>query len=147
MAGSKGTAPQMGRSGESRLAPQPRWPPCGSEQARVRALRQHARQRDRPPVRAAPLPSPVRSPPEPASASSPARSVLAGVARRSEEHTSELQSLMRISYAVFCLKKTRGQHDHYATIHTHHSIKRQQKKLEAHKVHEGNAPSNRTQVE
>src|SRR3546814_4484203 len=31
----------------------------------------------------------------------------AGVAlRRSEEHTSELQSLMRISYAVFCLKKT-----------------------------------------
>src|SRR3546814_8335820 len=28
-------------------------------------------------------------------------------ARRSEEHTSELQSLMRISYAVFCLKKTK----------------------------------------
>src|SRR3546814_9299525 len=28
-----------------------------------------------------------------------------GVAPRSEEHTSELQSLMRISYAVFCLKK------------------------------------------
>src|SRR3546814_4656274 len=27
------------------------------------------------------------------------------VNRRSEEHTSELQSLMRISYAVFCLKK------------------------------------------
>src|SRR3546814_5645605 len=26
--------------------------------------------------------------------------------QRSEEHTSELQSLMRISYAVFCLKKT-----------------------------------------
>src|SRR3546814_7218824 len=26
---------------------------------------------------------------------------------RSEEHTSELQSLMRISYAVFCLKKTK----------------------------------------
>src|SRR3546814_7807405 len=30
---------------------------------------------------------------------------LIGRARRSEEHTSELQSLMRISYAVFCLKK------------------------------------------
>src|SRR3546814_9678513 len=30
---------------------------------------------------------------------------LAGVLVRSEEHTSELQSLMRISYAVFCLKK------------------------------------------
>src|SRR3546814_10519022 len=27
------------------------------------------------------------------------------MSRRSEEHTSELQSLMRISYAVFCLKK------------------------------------------
>src|SRR3546814_9006394 len=32
--------------------------------------------------------------------------------RRSEEHTSELQSLMRISYAVFCLKKKK-------TIHTY----------------------------
>src|SRR3546814_6528827 len=31
--------------------------------------------------------------------------------RRSEEHTSELQSLMRISYAVFCLKKKK-QHTH-----------------------------------
>src|SRR3546814_10085400 len=31
-------------------------------------------------------------------------------APRSEEHTSELQSLMRISYAVFCLKKTRYIH-------------------------------------
>src|SRR3546814_4649837 len=29
---------------------------------------------------------------------------------RSEEHTSELQSLMRISYAVFCLKKKRTTH-------------------------------------
>src|SRR3546814_9468326 len=28
-----------------------------------------------------------------------------GIVERSEEHTSELQSLMRISYAVFCLKK------------------------------------------
>src|SRR3546814_571249 len=30
---------------------------------------------------------------------------VAGLTNRSEEHTSELQSLMRISYAVFCLKK------------------------------------------
>src|SRR3546814_10006524 len=30
---------------------------------------------------------------------------------RSEEHTSELQSLMRISYAVFCLKKKKLQHN------------------------------------
>src|SRR3546814_5262420 len=29
---------------------------------------------------------------------------------RSEEHTSELQSLMRISYAVFCLKKKKNKH-------------------------------------
>src|SRR3546814_9202327 len=38
----------------------------------------------------------------------PAPHVLARVRpARSEEHTSELQSLMRISYAVFCLKKTK----------------------------------------
>src|SRR3546814_1085587 len=34
-----------------------------------------------------------------------AREFLRSVAQRSEEHTSELQYLMRISYAVFCLKK------------------------------------------
>src|SRR3546814_1054866 len=36
---------------------------------------------------------------------------------RSEEHTSELQSLMRISYAVFCLKKktTTEEHQHITT--------------------------------
>src|SRR3546814_8867461 len=32
---------------------------------------------------------------------------------RSEEHTSELQSLMRISYAVFCLKKKKKTYTHY----------------------------------
>src|SRR3546814_5145022 len=37
--------------------------------------------------------------------------IRAGNARRSEEHTSELQSLMRISYAVFCLKKKKNQND------------------------------------
>src|SRR3546814_10881093 len=31
--------------------------------------------------------------------------------KRSEEHTSELQSLMRISYAVFCLKKNKNNTD------------------------------------
>src|SRR3546814_4606295 len=35
---------------------------------------------------------------------------------RSEEHTSELQSLMRISYAVFCLKKKKKQQH----TNTHH---------------------------
>src|SRR3546814_9966693 len=33
---------------------------------------------------------------------------LTGLDKRSEEHTSELQSLMRISYAVFCLKKKKN---------------------------------------
>src|SRR3546814_4032232 len=35
----------------------------------------------------------------------------AGRSTRSEEHTSELQSLMRISYAVFCLKKKKKPHN------------------------------------
>src|SRR3546814_967111 len=35
-----------------------------------------------------------------------------GVGTRSEEHTSELQSLMRISYAVFCLKKNNSTTEH-----------------------------------
>src|SRR3546814_2073732 len=35
----------------------------------------------------------------------------AGDRVRSEEHTSELQSLMRISYAVFCLKKKNNTHN------------------------------------
>src|SRR3546814_7534482 len=37
-------------------------------------------------------------------------SAASAVSRRSEEHTSELQSLMRISYAVFCLKKKKQKH-------------------------------------
>src|SRR3546814_5334689 len=44
----------------------------------------------------------------------------ADIRARSEEHTSELQSLMRISYAVFCLKKKKllQQYKSYNT-HTH----------------------------
>src|SRR3546814_4741141 len=42
-------------------------------------------------------------------------------AGRSEEHTSELQSLMRISYAVFCLKKKKNRNNrqtkHITSIH------------------------------
>src|SRR3546814_9770396 len=54
---------------------------------------------------------------------------------RSEEHTSELQSLMRISYAVFCLKKKKATIDnlpllcnvHYITTHrqTNHETRRE----------------------
>src|SRR3546814_5592781 len=45
--------------------------------------------------------------------------------QRSEEHTSELQSLMRISYAVFCLKKTQATNIYRQTSYstnnnTHH---------------------------
>src|SRR3546814_1845702 len=53
------------------------------------------------------------------------------MAPRSEEHTSELQSLMRISYAVFCLKNKNNQHldhqttnlkrQHSETTHTKHT--------------------------
>src|SRR3546814_8728489 len=43
---------------------------------------------------------------------------------RSEEHTSELQSLMRISYAVFCLKKKKEQqHQVHRQIRRNSSIK------------------------
>src|SRR3546814_7657584 len=44
------------------------------------------------------------------------QSVVDGFARRSEEHTSELQSLMRISYAVFCLKKKKHTHKRHYNI-------------------------------
>src|SRR3546814_3896221 len=37
--------------------------------------------------------------------------------RRSAEHTSELQSLMRISYAVFCLKKNNKHHQRHPITH------------------------------
>src|SRR3546814_9128918 len=39
------------------------------------------------------------------------RQIFIEFAERSEEHTSELQSLMRISYAVFCLKKKNNKHN------------------------------------
>src|SRR3546814_3134236 len=41
-------------------------------------------------------------------------------ARRSEEHTSELQSLMRISYAVFCLKKKKRKQQKVQLYTTNH---------------------------
>src|SRR3546814_3152317 len=42
---------------------------------------------------------------------------MADVALRSEEHTSELQSLMRISYAVFCLKKKTARSNTHTLVH------------------------------
>src|SRR3546814_10220475 len=52
---------------------------------------------------------------------SPPRSQHSDYATRSEEHTSELQSLMRTSYAVFCLKQKKQkikQHTKTKVIHT-----------------------------
>src|SRR3546814_7723211 len=42
-------------------------------------------------------------------------------AQRSEEHTSELQSLMRISYAVFCLKKKKKTYIYHYVIQSHNN--------------------------
>src|SRR3546814_2224355 len=50
-----------------------------------------------------------------ASAGHPVRTHVRNIKSRSEEHTSELQSLMRISYDVFCLKKK------ITNIHTTHT--------------------------
>src|SRR3546814_6821493 len=44
-------------------------------------------------------------------------------ANRSEEHTSELQSLMRISYAVFCLKKKNTKDNNITITSQHNPIK------------------------
>src|SRR3546814_4033972 len=44
-----------------------------------------------------------------------------GKHKRSEEHTSELKSLMRISYAVFCLKKTIS-YTHNHTFYLQHNL-------------------------
>src|SRR3546814_5831328 len=54
------------------------------------------------------------------------RDALLGKEHRSEEHTSELQSLMRISYAVFCLKKKNTQKK--KSRHTHKQKARDQQK-------------------
>src|SRR3546814_10809633 len=54
------------------------------------------------------------------------RILLKCFATRSEEHTSELQSLMRISYAVFCLKKKKEKHKN--TTPTTQQINKKNKK-------------------
>src|SRR3546814_10209810 len=54
------------------------------------------------------------------------RTIRAGGSARSEEHTSELQSLMRNSYAVFCLKKkTQHRSDQNHRIAAHYTSPRQ----------------------
>src|SRR3546814_4110476 len=55
------------------------------------------------------LPSPLDLPPTKGMNLKGDEEIERKVSDRSEEHTSELQSLMRISYAVFCLKKKKKQ--------------------------------------
>src|SRR3546814_9902455 len=52
---------------------------------------------------------------------------------RSEEHTSELQSLMRISYAVFCLKKKNNKNKHKKQT-TQSNTKQPQKKKQTKNI-------------
>src|SRR3546814_8223810 len=66
-----------------------------------------------------------------------ARRLRVPAAGRSEEHTSELQSLMRISYAVFCLKKKNNQANKTKTRETYKNDN-QQKTTEHHKNRETN---------
>src|SRR3546814_9997075 len=54
--------------------------------------------------------------------------------RRSEEHTSELQSLMRISYAVFCLKKKKLQNKQIISITRLLSIKLEVKHMKTYNI-------------
>src|SRR3546814_9157207 len=57
------------------------------------------------------------------------RGTTEGGGGRSEEHTSELQSLMRISYAVFCLKKKKHTSSHHPCAHTQSRQQRTQPHL------------------
>src|SRR3546814_8447372 len=51
------------------------------------------------------------------------RLLYVALTRRSEEHTSELQSLMHTSYAIFCLKKNKNKnHKTQYSYHTHKQI-------------------------
>src|SRR3546814_1239477 len=60
------------------------------------------------------------------------------LANRSEEHTSELQSLMRISYAVFCLKKKKNKIStkHQINSHTQSTITCTLKVQKVHTTHD-----------
>src|SRR3546814_9700328 len=63
----------------------------------------------------------MRGPPNLLRKSAPPRPAGAAATRRSEEHTSELQSLMRNSYAVFCLKK-KNNNNKTETLHTYYQL-------------------------
>src|SRR3546814_4373069 len=84
------------------------------------ALRQASRRHSAPPIpglcmAATRRPTQVHDPDAATSSATRARSSASPNGSRSEEHTSELQSLMRISYAVFCLKKKKNNTQNYYT--------------------------------
>src|SRR3546814_3124860 len=121
-------------------SPLPRYPACGCNPpgagwpgyARSAGAVKRVSKYNRPPPWQGPAPHPVHHPST--SGISPAARFFhaggeavpahpcAASLYRSEEHTSELQSLMRISYAVFCLKKKKTK-----TIQPRKNIKRTQK--------------------
>src|SRR3546814_10766525 len=66
----------------------------------------------------------------------PAASAARKAARRSEEHTSELQSLMRISYAVFCFKKKIRLPKHSPSDDAKSTTHRTVNKIDSHQINE-----------
>src|SRR3546814_3385352 len=66
-----------------------------------------------------PLTAPITNWPPTSSWPMRLQAAACGLRHRSEEHTSELQSLMRISYAVFCLKKKKQSENIYDTNYIH----------------------------
>src|SRR3546814_5452134 len=81
--------------------------------------------------------------PAPASAVSPPAA--SGSHRRSEEHTSELQSLMRTSYAVFCLKKKKQKQPNTSILCTNPDINRIKSNIETTRLHNRNKPQQQKQ--
>src|SRR3546814_9812491 len=83
------------------------------------AMVQRASHRARPMV-FVPTSNPINRPPVGSTARNSSLAVVISGPEmlRSEEHTSELQSLMRISYAVFCLKKKTNQSNHKSHAQT-----------------------------
>src|SRR3546814_1424647 len=74
----------------------------------------------------------------PASVERPPRTPPRHPGHRSEEHTSELQSLMRISYAVFCLKKKKNEKNKEKKSRSKNVHKTQMRKQKQHDEHQHN---------
>src|SRR3546814_7699370 len=62
------------------------------------------------------------------------RSALITVSCRSEEHTSELQSLMRISYAVFCLKQKKQTENSRSATGNRERYQNHQRNIKGHQL-------------